>query len=113
MHLTPNAPDWKPWLDVTTGAAKQADIARRSGIHQTTVNRWVTTNRQPPAWLAVKVARAYDASPVEALAAAGYIRQDETGAPEDPTPSLARFPLSTLLEEIAQRGHADDTEIVV
>lgn len=72
---------WAEYVVDHIGTDKQAEVAARTGIQQSTISRWLRPNPpQPSAPNVVAFARAYGLPPVEALVAAGVISAAEAGA---------------------------------
>ncbi len=105
-HMT-----WAEFVRQTIGGDQQVEAARKAGLDQTTISRWVRGGQAGKAENVVKLARAYGASVLEALVVAGFIRVDEARAQvtinrfEDPSDER-------LLELLASRLRRDREEVV-
>lgn len=72
---------WAAYVRTAIGDDTQETVARRSGIHQPTISRWLRgVQPQPSAPNVVAFARAYGLPPVQALVAAGVLNADEAVA---------------------------------
>jgi len=94
---------WPDYVRRVAAGLTQAQIAAQTGgVSTSNVGRWLRAEPgQPEANNVIAFARAFRRDPVEALAAAGYLRPDES----DPT---ARTPLSQysyreLIDELQRR----------
>jgi transcriptional regulator with XRE-family HTH domain len=85
---------WSAFVRRVTGGATQVDIAKRAGLAQTNVGRWLRGDPGAPrADSVIAFARAFNEDPVEALIAAGYLENAEL------TGSGPRTPLSQYSDE--------------
>lgn len=94
--------DWPTYVRRTVGKGeRQLDIAKRTGVDQTTISRWLSGGSRSltPATVA-KFARGYDRPVVDAFVHAGLITEEDA---QLRTRSLAAFTLSELLAEAAKR----------
>jgi transcriptional regulator with XRE-family HTH domain len=94
---------WWEYVERISGGIPQKDIARAAGIDQTMVSRWKTAKHKPKAENVVQFARGLGRSPVEALIAAGYIREDEVAQAVETRTSVTELPSTILLGELARR----------
>ena len=98
--------DWWDYVFRIAGReVRQKDIADRLGLEQSAVSRWKRPNAMPSAETVVKFARQYGRPPVEALIAAGYITEQEAGAPVG-TFSAADLSTEDLFAEVRMRFDA-------
>lgn len=63
------------WADYVRSLGTQSEVARRSGVGQGTVSRWVDGRTVPDAKNVIAVARAFGENPITALVAADYLEQ--------------------------------------
>jgi transcriptional regulator with XRE-family HTH domain len=98
---------WDSWLERATNGASARAIAAALGVSNSTVSNWAR-NEVIPAEGAVAIARAYDASPVAALIAAGYLTDDDLAGFEVIT-ALRLATRLQLVEELFRR-EIDGTE---
>jgi transcriptional regulator with XRE-family HTH domain len=108
----------RTWLDyvlaVIPEGTRQVDIARASGIDQTTVSRWMNGESRSitPASVA-KFARAYDRPVLEAFVEAGFLSEKEAGIRVRAAPNLAKISSDALMRELARRlDQSDDAAAV-
>lgn len=68
---------WSAFVRTTVGNATQPAIARKTGIDQGTISRWLNDERaaMPSARAVVAFARAYGLNVVGALVVAGYLTE--------------------------------------
>jgi transcriptional regulator with XRE-family HTH domain len=84
---------WWAYVTRTAGTeATQKDIAEATGIEQSSISRWKLGKNTPHADAVVHFARSYQASPVAALIAAGYLSPDEV----EGVVEIAATPISQL-----------------
>jgi len=96
--------DFPEWLTAVTNGASARSIATKLGdVQNTAVSRWLRGEGagRVPAEQVIKVARAYDASVVEGLCAAGYLTTEELALYTDT--NLARFGVLDMLDELHRR----------
>lgn len=84
-----------------TDGDPHAAIAERIGTSAATVGRWGRVGRPPAEWV-IKIARAYEADPVRALLAAGYLTSEDFmgGGLRS---AVAHAPLVYLTDEVHKR----------
>lgn len=89
---------------------RQSDAARRTGIDQATLSRWLGDGaHDPSAVRAIQFARAYGVNPIQALVAAGLLTRKEANMPPGPEPvDLTEVPVSDLARELARRTSDED-----
>lgn len=99
--------NWKPYLHGIVGSDRQVDIAKKVGVDQTAVSRWLKTGTVPrdPQTVA-NVARAYGRPVPEAFVAAGYITEEEAKVRPAARPSLDDLSDADLLNEVRRRMEA-------
>lgn len=94
---------WWDYVQRITGRAQQNEIADATGVEQSSISRWKLGKTRPKADAVVAVARAYNRAPVEALVAAGYLKEDEVSGVIEITASLDDLPEQDLLDAIRRR----------
>lgn len=96
------------------GTSEQKTIAEVSGIGTTVISRWFKGHNEPSAKLVVAFARAYKRPPVEALVAAGVIRDSDAADVIEVHRSADSLDDDELIAVIRQRMkggiHAVETE---
>lgn len=65
---------WTQWLDRATKLESDRQIARKVGLTHTTISRWRNAGTAPAEGI-IRIARAYDADPIDGLVSAGIITQ--------------------------------------
>lgn len=109
-NLTPMT--WGEYVRQMIGGDQQVEAARKAGLDQTTISRWVRGGQAGKAENVVKLARAYRTPVLEALVVAGFISEAEAGA----RVTIQRFEEPSddrLLELIANRFSRDSGEVRV
>lgn len=91
---------WWEYVQRVAGTATQTAIADRTGIAQSSINRWRNTSPKPEN--AVAFARAYRRPVLEALIEAGVITADEAKLTEVPA-DASKLDTDALLAEIRSR----------
>lgn len=91
---------WWEYVQKVTGGAKQTAIAERTGIAQSSVNRWQTVI--PKSENVISFAKAYNRPPLEALLAAGIVNDDDVALTQVPA-DLAEVDTDALLAEVRRR----------
>lgn len=96
---------WGRFVKQITRGDSQGDIARRTGINQATISRWMHgENRHlPDARLAVHVARAYSVDPLRALVELGVLTSEEANR-SDELPDVLTFTTQQLIDELSRRS---------
>jgi len=98
---------WATYFRTLTAGASGSETTRRLAVSDSKVSYWRRGERQPTVREAVRIAREYERSPLEALVAAGYM--DETDLPESVTIqplSLGSFTDIELAEEMLRRARS-------
>lgn len=91
---------WWTYVQRVAEGASAREIARRSGIGQTSVNRWQTSDPKPESVRAF--AHAYGRPVMEALIAAGIVDKDDAEVRELPA-DLSSVSTEALLAELRRR----------
>lgn len=98
------------WLAALTGGASQRSIADEAGVQQSKISRQLAGGKLAPE-LVIDLARAYGASPVDALVGTGYLSEaDIEGA--GIVDALGFATNKQLLEEIRQRHDPEAVRIL-
>lgn len=94
---------WSDYVREVIGDDQQVEAARKSGLDQTAISRWLKNDHVPKPELAARFARAYNRPVIEAFVAAGFLTPEE--AKERPTapPSLDGLSSEQLLDELGRR----------
>jgi transcriptional regulator with XRE-family HTH domain len=92
---------------VTLGAESQSAVARKTGIDQATISRWLNNSERVPSPRAVvRFARAYDVNALEALIAAGVITESEAQLKTSTHVDLSTVSTSALAAELTRRAES-------
>lgn len=97
---------WNEYVKRVIGNDKQIDVARKSGIDQTTISRWLnpsTDATRRTSQTVAAFARAYDRPVLEAFVVAGFLTSDEAGVPSEPVVDLSTIAKDELLAELNRR----------
>ena len=100
---------WQDYVKTVAGGMAQAEIAKRTGVSQSNVGRWLRGEGGiPEARNVIDFARGFGRSPLETLTIAGYLLPDEVTLPETPprTP-LSEYDYAELIAELQQRDPAN------
>lgn len=103
---------WTEYVRSVVGTnERQVDIARRSGLDQTTVSRWLNaeTRSITPSSVA-KFARAYDRPVLEAFVVAGFLTQAEAGLKQNEVVDLTGIKNAQLVRELNRRLAQDEEQ---
>jgi transcriptional regulator with XRE-family HTH domain len=105
-----NTHAWDNYFAALIGADSNAEAARKSGITEATLGRWKKGSVDPKPRQVVVIARAYNASPVEALIAAGYLHPDDIDQPAQAPRRLqiTEFTELELAQELVRRIEAGE-----
>jgi transcriptional regulator with XRE-family HTH domain len=96
--------DWIDYVRKVVGNDRQIDVARKTGIDQTTVSRWLAGGTGPQrisSQSVAKFARGYNRPVLEAFVVAGFLTAEEAGTPP-PAPLDLENNLDEALDEV---GH--------
>lgn len=97
---------WSAYLRKISGDAPQKDIAKKVGVTQPTVSRWLSAGLVPnDAAVVAHVAQQYERNPLEAFVAAGMLSPEDAGRGLN---SEERELLSALDDRLVEE--ADDGE---
>lgn len=93
---------WWRYVQIHSGGAPNAHIAKLVGITASSVGRWGKGSGPDPAQAAA-FARAYGRPVLEAFLAADYLTPEEAGEKPSAAPSLASLDDDELLAEVRKR----------
>lgn len=110
MHKGDARATWLRFVYDVVAQDSQSEIARRTGIPQATISRWLSEQRRlrPTPEKVIMFARGYGVNPVVALVAAGLITDNEARLPRERVPHLSTVPTSRLIAELARRDRAQE-----
>jgi transcriptional regulator with XRE-family HTH domain len=92
------------WGDYVTRISKTSvttEIAKATGINQSSVYRWLREDAIPTTAHAARFAQTYGRNVLEAFVAAGFLTREEAGMPTDV--DLTTIPASDLAREVTRR----------
>lgn len=97
---------WHEYVAKVIGTDRQIDVARKTGIDQTTISRWLnptTSSARRTSQTVAAFARAYQRPVLEAFVMAGFLTADEAGVPAEPVIDLADVDSNDLIRELNRR----------
>lgn len=105
------AMDWSEYVRRVVGDDRQTEVARKTGIDQTTVSRWLNPHGKGSQRISsqsvAKFARGYGRNVLEAFVIAGFLTAKEAGmkpgAPTDLGPDLRNTPSEAMFAELQRR----------
>lgn len=98
--------DWTTYVRRIIANDKQVDVARKTGIDQTTISRWLNPERGSARISSQSVAafaRGYDRPVLEAFVVAGFLTAREAGITPDLPPALEVVSSDELIAELNRR----------
>jgi hypothetical protein len=103
---------WHTYVRSLMGADSQSEAARKTGVGQTTIGRWVhpdSSHERRSSQAVIAFARGYGRPPTEALVVAGFLTPQEGGY----TGSIELEQVSTeaLLDELRHRVQDDPPRV--
>ncbi len=105
---------WPVYLRIITDGAPGVEIAKRAAVPNSTVSRWLDGSAHPRPKQVVKIARAYEVDPLQALIAAGYLEPGEVDLAAI-TPrklQLREFSELEIAEEMVRRIAEGESQII-
>lgn len=97
--------DWSTYVKHVVGDDRQTEVARRTGIDQTTISRWLRPGSDAArisSQNVAKFARGYDRPVLEAFVVAGFLTADEADLKGQPL-ELAQVNSAELIAELQRR----------
>jgi transcriptional regulator with XRE-family HTH domain len=97
---------WSEYVERVIGSDRQVDVARRTGINQTTISRWLapqTDHSRRTSQSVAAFARAYGRPVLEAFVVAGFLTPEEAGQTVQPLHDLSTYDTGELAAEVARR----------
>lgn len=99
--------DWSSYVRQVVGTDRQTDVARKTGIDQTTISRWLNPTAAGTTRISsqsvARFARGYDVPVLQAFVAAGFLTPEEAGMEAHPPLNLAEVPADVLAAELHDR----------
>lgn len=97
---------WSQYVHRVIGTDRQVDVARKTGIDQTTISRWlnpeVGQSRRISSQAVAAFARGYDRPVLEAFVVAGFLTEEEAGL-RVVEKDLGAIDTAVLAREVARR----------
>lgn len=99
---------WSEYVRRVVGRDKQTDVARKTGIDQTTISRWLNPSQRGPAARissqnVARFARGYGRPVLEAFVVAGFLTADEAGMTTAEPTDLGQVADADLIAELQRR----------
>jgi transcriptional regulator with XRE-family HTH domain len=102
---------WGDYVAKVIGADRQSDVARKTGIDQTTISRWLSrsprSERRISSQSVAAFARGYGRPVLEAFVAAEFLSPEEAGLKIDPktlvVTDLTKVDADDLVKELRRR----------
>lgn len=114
MKHSPDRPEtWAEYLKAISNNAPGAEVARRTGISESTISRWLAGITKPSARQVEKVADVYRVNVSDALMIAGHITEKLEKRNIGKLPrglSLREFTVQELAQEIVRRAVAEEDD---
>lgn len=98
---------WAKYVERVAGTDVSTEIAKATGINQSSVYRWLKDGAVPSTAHAARFAQAYGRNVLEAFVAAEFLTAEEAGTPPGPLIDLTLIPGTELAMEIHRRFAAD------
>lgn len=96
---------WADYVRTVTRGASGLVISRRTGIHQTTISRWLSAScTQPNVRSVVAFARAYRVNPVQSMVRAAFLTASEAKLRRVDSVNLRDVSTVELCRELARRA---------
>lgn len=106
--------NWAEYLAIISEGATGSDIARQTGVPESTISRWLSSTSAPRPNQVVRVARAYGLNPLTALVAAGYVDESDVDltAMSPRALQLREFTELELAREMVRRVELGGSDIL-
>lgn len=102
---------WSEFVRDVIGDDRQIDVAKKTGIDQTTISRWLNpeigTTRRISSQSVAAFARGYGVPVLYAFVVAGFLDEEEAGV-KVVEPKLADVSTAAMLRELMRRQRASD-----
>lgn len=98
---------WSEYVARIVGRDRQVEVARKTGIDQTTISRWLNPDdgrgRRISSQAVAAFARGYGRPVLEAFVVAGFLTEEEAGMTPIAPPELTDVASSELIAELDRR----------
>lgn len=99
--------EWREYVEQVVGTDRQIDVARKTGVDQTTISRWLNPRENSirlSSQAVAAFARGYGVPVLQAFVVAGFLTKDEASMSEaDLVPDLPSVPAEALAAELNRR----------
>jgi len=95
--------EWADYVQRVAGTDITTEIAKKTGINQSSIYRWLHDGAVPSTAHAARFAQSYDRNVLEAFVAADFLTEEEAKLPRDPSPDLTKVPAKELVREVGRR----------
>jgi transcriptional regulator with XRE-family HTH domain len=99
---------WATYVARVARTDVSTEIAKATGINQSSVYRWLKEEATPTTAHAARFAQTYGRNVLEAFVAAGFLTAEEAGMPPAPEVDLTEVSAEELAREVTRRL-TDDT----
>lgn len=98
---------WSEYVTRVVGRDRQVEVARKTGIDQTTISRWLNPvegrGRRISSQAVAAFARGYGIPVLEAFVVAGFLTEEEAGMTPTAPPALTDVTKDELIAELDRR----------
>lgn len=98
--------EWHEYVQRVIGEDRQVEVARKTGLDQATISRWLnpaTSMSRRTSQSVAAFARGYGRSVLEAFVVAGFLSKSEAGMTGEVLPDLHTVPSQELMRELERR----------
>lgn len=98
--------NWSEYVARVIGDDRQVEVARKTGVDQTTISRWLnpaTSTTRRTSQSVRLFALGYNRPVLEAFVVAGFLSKEEAGMHAEPLVDLATVPSQELIRELDRR----------
>lgn len=99
--------DWHEYVKQVVGNDRQTEVARKTGIDQTTISRWLRPEQGGTARISsqsvAKFARGYGKSVLQAFVVAGFLTPEEAGMQAEAPVDVSSIGDDALMQEVQRR----------
>lgn len=98
--------DWSTYVRQVVGGDRQTEVARKTGIDQTTISRWLRPSEDGAARISsqnvARFARGYGVPVLQAFVVAGFLSAEEADLKGEPL-DLGKIDSEALIAELQRR----------
>jgi transcriptional regulator with XRE-family HTH domain len=107
MHNDNMGMEWRQFVEQVIGDDRQIDVARKTGVDQTTISRWLNPKEKAirlSSQAVASFARGYGVPVLQAFVVAGFLTKDEADMKDGQlVPDLQAIPESAFAAEAHRR----------